>query len=311
MGAFNIDALEEQLARVLGARAVQRGVPLAQLTTFKVGGPAGLLVEPASLEEAVAAVAVCSAASAPLRIIGCGSNILASDAGLDCVLMHFGEKLAAIKVQGERICALAGATNKQVARAALEAGLSGYEFASGIPGSIGGAAYMNAGAYDGEFKDVCAELTCCDARGSIVKLSAEEADFGYRHSAMMDRGLIVLAATLQLRQGSGEQIGARMDELQTRREEKQPLEMPSAGSTFKRPEGHFAGKLIQDAGLKGYRVGGAMVSTKHSGFVVNAGGATASDIRQLIADVQDKVEASSGVRLEPEVRMWGFEEGAQ
>lgn len=308
MGAFDAAALREQLVQIMGEQAVRSSVPLAQLTTFKVGGPATLVAEPATLEEAVAAVAACTAAGAPLRVIGCGSNILASDAGLDCVLLRFGERLCAVKVSGTQLCALAGATNKQVAQAALAAGLTGYEFASGIPGSIGGAAVMNAGAYDGEFKDVAVGITCCDAQGRIVRLSGEEACFGYRHSKMMDEGLIVLSATLQLQPAAQQGISERMEELRIRREEKQPLEMPSAGSTFKRPQGYFAGKLIQDAGLKGYRVGGAMVSPKHSGFVVNAGGATAADIRQLIEDVQERVFEMEGVRLEPEVRMWGFDD---
>ena len=307
MGAFDTAALRGQLVQIMGEQAVRSSVPLAQLTTFKVGGPATLVAEPATLEEAVAAVAACTAAGAQMRVIGCGSNILASDAGLDCVLLHFGERLSAVKVSGTQLCALAGATNKQVAQAALEAGLAGYEFASGIPGSIGGAAVMNAGAYDGEFKDVAVSITCCDAQGRIVKLTAEEACFGYRHSKMMDEGLIVLSATLRLQPAARQGISERMEELRIRREDKQPLEMASAGSTFKRPPGYFAGKLIQDAGLKGYRVGGAMVSPKHSGFVVNAGGATAADIRQLITDVQERVFEAQGVRLEPEVRMWGFD----
>ena len=307
MGAFNTAALRGQLEQIMGPQAVRSGVPLSELTTFKIGGPAALVAEPATLEEAVAAVAACTAAGAPLRIIGCGSNILASDTGLDCVLLHFGPRLAAVKVQGTRVCALAGATNEQVAQAAQRAGLSGYEFASGIPGTIGGAAIMNAGAYDGEFKDVALQLSCCDARGRLITLSAEEARFGYRRSKMMDEGLVVLAATLQLREGDPAAIQERMDELKARREEKQPLEMPSAGSTFKRPEGYFAGKLIQDAGLKGFRVGGAQVSPKHSGFVVNAGGASAADVRELIRCVQERVFEMEGVRLEPEVRMWGFE----
>ena len=307
MGAFDTAALRGPLEQIMGPQAVRSGVPLSELTTFKIGGPAALVAEPATLEEAVAAVAACTAAGAPLRIIGCGSNILASDAGLDCVLLRFGPRLAAVKVQGARICALAGATNEQVAQAAQRAGLAGYEFASGIPGTIGGAAIMNAGAYDGEFKDVALQLSCCDARGSLITLSAEEARFGYRRSKMMDEGLVVLAATLQLREGDPAAIQERMDELKARREEKQPLEMPSAGSTFKRPEGYFAGKLIQDAGLKGFRVGGAQVSPKHSGFVVNAGGASAADVRELIRCVQERVFEMEGVHLEPEVRMWGFE----
>lgn len=307
MSAFDVDALHKELVAIMGNDAVARDVALAELTTFRVGGPVTVLAEPGSLEEVVAAVACCTAAGAPLRIIGCGSNILASDAGLDCVLLRFGERLSEITCNGTQLCAMAGATNKQVAQAALEAGLSGYEFASGIPGTLGGAAIMNAGAYDGEFKDVAIRVSCCDAQGNLIHLTNEEACFGYRRSKMMDEGLVVLAAVLQLREGDPAVIQARMDELKARREEKQPLELPSAGSTFKRPEGYFAGKLIQDAGLKGYRVGGAQVSPKHSGFVVNAGGATAADVRQLIRDVQERVFQTEGVRLEPEVRMWGFE----
>ncbi|MGN0037687.1 MAG: UDP-N-acetylmuramate dehydrogenase [Coriobacteriales bacterium] len=307
MSTFDADALHKELVAIMGDDAVARDVALAELTTFRVGGPVTLLAEPGSLEEAVAAVACCTAAGAPLRIIGCGSNILASDAGLDCVLLRFGERLSEITCNGTQLCAMAGATNKQVAQAALEAGLTGYEFASGIPGTLGGAAIMNAGAYDGEFKDVAIRISCCDALGKLIHLTNEEACFGYRSSKMMTQGLIVLAATLQLETGDSAVIQERMDELKARREEKQPLELPSAGSTFKRPEGYFAGKLIQDAGLKGHRVGGAQVSPKHSGFVVNAGGATAADVRQLIREVQERVFQMEGVRLEPEVRMWGFD----
>lgn len=307
MSSFDVDALHKELVAIMGDDAVARDVALAELTTFRVGGPVTVLAEPGSLEEVVAAVACCTAAGAPLRIIGCGSNILASDAGLDCVLLRFGERLSEITCNGTQLCAMAGATNKQVAQAALEAGLSGYEFASGIPGTLGGAAIMNAGAYDGEFKDVAIRVSCCDAHGNLIHFTNEEACFGYRSSKMMTQGLIVLAATLQLEAGERADIQARMDELKARREEKQPLELPSAGSTFKRPEGYFAGKLIQDAGLKGYRVGGAQVSPKHSGFVVNAGGATAADVRQLIREVQERVFQMEGVRLEPEVRMWGFD----
>ncbi|MDO4291055.1 MAG: UDP-N-acetylmuramate dehydrogenase, partial [Eggerthellaceae bacterium] len=198
----------------------------------------------------------------------------------------------------------AGASNAQVAEAACAAGLAGYEFASGIPGTIGGAAIMNAGAYDGEFRDVAASVRCLTPDGDIVDVSAEEVAWSYRHSMMMERGYVVLGATLRLRAGDATEIRARMDDLARRRAEKQPLEMPSAGSTFKRPEGYFAGKLIQDAGLRGYQVGGAQVSTKHTGFVVNAGGATAADVLQLIADVQARVYENEGVRLEPEVRVW-------
>ncbi|MBR5260244.1 MAG: UDP-N-acetylmuramate dehydrogenase, partial [Eggerthellaceae bacterium] len=239
--------------------------------------------------------------------IGLGSDLLVADEGVRGLVLKIADNLSDIRVEGTQIIAEAGASNEAVAAAAQAAGLSGYEFACGIPGTIGGAAIMNAGAYDGEFKDVAVSLTCLTPEGDVVEVSAEEADWSYRHSMMDSAGYIVLSAVLQLAEGDPEEIQARMDDLQTRRADKQPLEMPSAGSTFKRPVGYFAGKLIQDAELMGYRVGGAQVSTKHAGFVVNAGGATAADVRQLISDVQDRVFAEAGVRLEPEVRMWGFE----
>ena len=217
-----------------------------------------------------------------------------------CIL----DNLSRIAISDTTLEAQAGATNKQVASAALEARLEGFEFAEGIPGTIGGAAIMNAGAYGGEFCDVCVALTCVDEAGRIVTVKREDAEWGYRHSMMDDAGLVVLAATLQLAYGDPCAIQARMDDLAARRREKQPLDMPSAGSTFKRPEGYFAGKLIQDSGLQGYSVGGAQVSTKHAGFVVNTGGATASDVWGLIQDVQREVNRQFGVFLEPEVRYW-------
>lgn len=205
---------------------------------------------------------------------------------------------------GGELRAQTGATNEAVAAFACENGLSGYEFACGIPGTIGGAAYMNAGAYDGQFSDVCVSVRCLTDEGEILEVPVGQAQFGYRHSLMMEKGWVILEATLGLRPGSAAEILTRMDDLRRRREEKQPLEMPSAGSTFKRPEGHFAGKLIQDAGCQGRRVGGAQVSEKHAGFVVNTGGATAQDVLALIAEVQMEVKTQFGVDLEPEVRLW-------
>ena len=195
-----------------------------------------------------------------------------------------------------------------MAEAARDAGLTGYEFASGIPGSIGGAAIMNAGAYDGELKDVGVSVTCLTLEGEVVTVSAADAQWSYRHSMMSDRGYTVLDATIQLVPFDKDKISARMAELKQRREDKQPLELGSAGSTFKRPIGYYAGKLIQDAGMQGHTVGRAQVSTKHAGFVVNMGGATAADIRQVIVDVQNAVFADAGVHLETEVRMWGFDD---
>lgn len=295
------------LKGALGPDAVFEREPMSAHTTFKIGGPADVLVRPSSVAQVQAVVRICREAAAKLWVIGCGSDLLVADAGLAGVVMECGERLARITVEGTRLTAQAGATNAAVSEAACAHGLSGYEFACGIPGTVGGAAIMNAGAYEGAFADVARELTCVDGDGNLVHVSHDEADWGYRHSMMSDRGLIVVEATLELAPAPQAAIRAIIDDLTARREAKQPLDMPSAGSTFKRPEGYFAGKLIQDAGLRGYRVGGAQVSEKHTGFVVNAGGATAADVRQLICDVQDRVRATQGVDLHPEVRMWGFE----
>ena len=277
-------------------------------TTFQVGGPVDFLVLARDATDVRAAIDAARACDAPWRVLGCGSNVLVADAGLRGVVVKIGPAMSRIVVEGTRIRAQAGATNEEVARVALEACLTGYEFASGIPGSIGGAAIMDAGAYDGEFKDVGVSVTCLAPDGTLREVSASEAAWGYRHSMMMDAGYIVLEALLQLEPGDADAIRAKMDDLAERRSSKQPLELPSAGSTFKRPTGYFAGKLIQDAGMRGHRAGGAMVSEKHCGFVVNAGGATAADVLQVIRDVQEAVLDTAGVQLEPEVRMWGFEE---
>ena len=297
-------SFDEKLHRIAGADAVHAEEPLAAHTTFEIGGPAQWLVEPATEEQVCAVAALCRAEGVRLRVLGLGSNVLAADAGVRGVVLKLADRFAHIEVRGSEIVMQAGASNAAVAEAACAAGLAGYEFASGIPGTVGGAAIMNAGAYDGEFKDVAVEVRCLAPDGALVDVSAEEARWSYRHSMMNDRGYIVLGAVLRLHPDEPCAIRARMDDLRRRREEKQPLEMPSAGSTFKRPVGYFAGKLIQDAGLRGYRVGGAQVSIKHTGFVVNAGSATAADVKQLIADVQERVFACEGVRLEPEVRMW-------
>ena len=279
---------------------------MALHTTFQVGGPADFLLKARNAQDIQAAVKAASEADAPCWIIGCGSNVLVADEGLRGLVVQIGPDMASIEVDGEFIRAQAGATNEQVAEAALAARLSGYEFASGIPGSVGGAAIMNAGAYDGEFRDVAVSVVCLTPEGELREISAAEADWGYRHSMMMDAGYIVLEATLHLAPADPREIRAKMDDLRERRTSKQPLELPSAGSTVKRPTGYFAGKLIQDAGMRGHRVGGAMVSEKHCGFVVNAGGATAADVLGVIHDVQAAVLDDAGVSLEPEVRMWGF-----
>lgn len=298
--------LEQALVNALGNENVFPQEPMSQHTTFQIGGPAELLVTPQSAEQVAQALAICKQHGITPWIIGLGSNLLVSDAGLPGVVIKLGKGFDSITITDTLLYAEAGASNEAVAAAAQAAGLAGYEFASGIPGTIGGAAYMNAGAYDGEFSKVCIEVTCLMPSGQIVAVPAEEAQWSYRHSRMMEDGSIALGAKLQLTPDDPDAIQARMDDLRKRREDKQPLEMPSAGSTFKRPEGYFAGKLIQDAGLRGYQVGGAQVSEKHCGFVVNAGNATAADVCQLIADVQEKIYDMEGVRIEPEVRMWGF-----
>lgn len=296
------------LRAIVGEEGVRKNVPMSELTTFNIGGPAAVVVQPASAEQVASVLSVCRKAGVPLKVLGLGSDLLVSDEGVDAVVVRLAERFSSIDVRGSKLVVAAGASNEQVAQAACAAGLAGYEFASGIPGTVGGAAIMNAGAYGGEFRDVCCGLLCATPQGDIVEVTAWQACWGYRHSMMGSDGWTVLSATLQLRPDAQASIRARMDDLAARRREKQPLEMPSAGSTFKRPVGYFAGKLIQDAGLRGFKVGGAQVSEKHTGFVVNAGGATAADVRALIAEVQRRVFAMEGVRLEPEVRMWGFEE---
>ena len=294
------------LIMLLGPDNVLEQEPMRKHTTFKVGGPVDVMVTPRTIEQIQGVLELCRLNEIPVRFLGLGSNVLVSDEGISCLVIKLADNFADIRVEGEQVICQAGASNEAIAAAALDAGLAGYEFASGIPGSIGGAAIMNAGAYDGEFKDVAISVDCLTPEGDLVTVSAADADWGYRHSMMMDKGWLVVGATIGLHAGDPAAIKARMDDLRARREEKQPLEMASAGSTFKRPEGYYAGKLIQDAGMQGHARGGAEVSRKHAGFVVNTGMATAADVRNVIADVQAAVKDQFGVDLQPEVRMWGF-----
>lgn len=301
-------SFEKSLQDIVGSQNVRPDEPLVEHTTFRIGGPAQWLVTPRSEDEVAGVVSTCEAAGIPWRVLGLGSNVLAPDEGLDGVTLLLADNFAAVEVlPGGLVRAAAGATNAEVAAAARDAGLAGYEFASGIPGTIGGAAIMNAGAYEGQFSDVAVEVRCLvpsEESWRVVNIPAVEAAWGYRTSRMMREGWVVLGAMLQLRPDSPAAIAARMEDLRERRESKQPLEMPSAGSTFKRPQGHFAGALIQEAGCQGLRVGGAQVSTKHAGFVVNVGDATAADVLALIAEVQRRVHETTGMQLEPEVRLW-------
>lgn len=299
--------LHKALIEAAGEDNVLVNEPMAEHTTFKVGGPADFFVSPESAEQVAAVVRAAGEHDAQLWVVGCGSNLLVSDNGLRGVVLHLGENFADITIDDptDTVYVQAGTTNERLAAALCVAGLAGYEFACGIPGTVGGAAIMNAGAYDGEFKDVAISVECLTPEGELITVPADQAMWSYRHSMMMDEGYIVLAATLQLTPDSPATIQDRMNDLTERRESKQPLDMASAGSTFKRPEGYYAGPLIQEAGMQGHAVGDAMVSTKHAGFVVNTGNATAADVLQVIRDVQAAVLEHSGVQLEPEVRMWG------
>ena len=279
--------------------------PMRKHTTFEVGGPADVFVVPADVDELVATLGACRRLGVPRFVLGKGSDLLVSDAGYRGVMISL-ERLNHISEDGEVLVCEAGATLTNVAERACELGLSGFEFACGIPGSVGGACFMNAGAYDGCMADVLESVDVLMPDDSRRTLGVEELDLGYRKSRVRDEGLVVLRARIRLVPGDAAAIREKMDDLTRRREEKQPLEYGSAGSTFKRPEGYFAGKLIMDAGLKGYQVGNACVSEKHAGFVVNLGGASAADVRAVISHVQEEVVRQFGVRLEPEVRFLVF-----
>ena len=304
MGRFVKEQLLEELKQILSEEQILEGEPMSRHTTFRVGGPAEVLVKP-ECEQIAAVVERCQFHQVPYIIIGNGSNLLVSDQGLSGVVIELGKPASGIRIEGQTVYAEAGAMLSKVANEAAQAGLAGMEFASGIPGTIGGAVFMNAGAYGGEMSQIIKEVTVLTPEGEKRVLSLEELKLGYRHSCVEEKGYIVLSAVLELEQGNKEEISSYMEELKRKRIEKQPLEYPSAGSTFKRPEGYFAGKLIMDAGLRGYTVGGAQVSKKHCGFVVNKGGATAADVAALMKYVQEEVKRQFGVTLEAEVRKLG------
>ncbi len=302
---YHLPSLVARLRQIVGEEGVRIDEPLSSHTTFKIGGPADIFVTPDDMNEVGDVIKAAGDAGMPYFVLGCGSDLLVSDNGYHGVIISLTEELIGVSAEGTQLTCQAGVTLREAAEMACELGLSGLEFACGIPGSVGGACFMNAGAYGGCIADVLHSVRVLMRDGSLATLSVEELDLGYRKSRIADDGLVVLSATFDLRRAEPDDIRATMDDLTKRREEKQPLELASAGSTFKRPEGYFAGKLIMDAGLKGYQVGGAAVSKKHAGFVVNLGNATAADVRAVIAHVQDEVERCFGVRLEPEVRMLG------
>lgn len=294
----------EKLQGIVEESQIFEKEELSRHITFRVGGPADVLVS-ARISQVQAIQRLCQQENIPMTVIGNGSNLLVGDRGIRGLVLEFGKEARECRIEGTMMCVSAGTLLSKAAHEAAAQGLGGLEFAAGIPGTIGGAIVMNAGAYGGEIVDVLREATVLTAEGEIRIVKKEELDLSYRHSNVLENGYIILGAVLDLHPDNKEEILARMEDYKTQRVAKQPLNYPSAGSTFKRPKDHIAAKLIQDAGLKGYQVGGAQVSEKHSGFVINKEHATASDICTLMQDVARIVEEKYGVALEPEVKMLG------
>ncbi|WP_394916712.1 UDP-N-acetylmuramate dehydrogenase [uncultured Robinsoniella sp.] len=297
--------LYNQLCEIVGSDNVHVDEEMKKHTTFRIGGPADFYVLPHSKDEIGRVVQVCKNAEEPFYVLGNGSNLLVGDKGYRGVIIQIFKNYSDIIIEGTQITAKSGALLSKVAKKALDAGLTGFEFASGIPGTIGGAVVMNAGAYGGEMKDVILSATVMTREGGIQKLSNQELQLGYRTSLVARENDIVLEVRLGLKKGNSDEIRDLMEELKNKRVTKQPLEYPSAGSTFKRPEGYFAGKLIMDAGMRGFSVGDAQVSEKHCGFVINKGDASARDIVALMEEVTGRVKEQFGVTLEPEVKRLG------
>ncbi|WIW71644.1 UDP-N-acetylmuramate dehydrogenase [Anaerosinus gibii] len=293
------------IQKVLEPKQILLNEPMKYHTTFKIGGPADYLLLPASLDELTEVLAAVKSYDMPLTILGNGSNVLVLDRGIRGVVIKFDKSFAYLKQKEDSVVAGAGALLKDVSKFAARCGLTGMEFAVGIPGSIGGAVFMNAGAYDGEISHIVSAVTAVSRDGEVKRFERKELDFGYRHSVFQENGDIICEIELSLMSGIHTEIHDKMGDLTQRRESRQPLEMPSAGSTFKRPVGHFAGTLIEQSGLKGFRIGGAQVSPKHAGFVINAGDAKAQDVLDLINEVQRLVYEKHGVKLYPEVRTLG------
>lgn len=297
----------EELRGVLGSSAVRLEEPMKAHTSFRIGGPAELFLTPENAGQLAETIRILRQHEIPVFILGNGSNLLVRDKGIRGAVIQLSGRMSALETDGTALYAEGGALLSAAAAKAAEAGLTGLEFASGIPGSIGGAVIMNAGAYGGEMKDVLESVDVLTRDLRRETLPVEQLGLSYRHSSLAERGDIVLGARFRLERGEPQAIQARMAELAEQRREKQPLQYPSAGSTFKRPEGYFAGKLIQDAGLKGKTIGGAQVSEKHAGFLINTGNATAGEMLELIAFCQRTVEEKFGVRLETEVKIVGEE----
>lgn len=317
-----VDAVERcltALGEYLPLQQLTAHAPMSRRTTLRLGGPADVLAEISGEQQIIAAIGCARQLNIPVTVLGNGSNLLVRDGGIRGLVIHLGDGFS--RVDGPTplpdgrfsLTAQAGATLQKLCNAALDHGLEGLAFASGIPGTVGGAAYMNAGAYGGEIKDVIQSVRVVDAQGRVKVFSHQEMDFGYRHSiiATMPQPCIITAVTVALSRGDASAIRSEMEQYRARRREKQPLHLPSCGSTFKRPEGHFAGTLIEQCGLKGFRIGGASVSTLHAGFLVNDGKGTAADYLALIAHVQKTVFEKTGVTLEPEVRIIGEDAPAE
>ncbi|MEQ8196873.1 MAG: UDP-N-acetylmuramate dehydrogenase [Clostridiaceae bacterium] len=302
--------LLSSLEQILNKDDIEIDAPMSEHIYFKVGGPVDFLVSPREKQQVVEVIKLCTEQKVPYYIIGNGSNLLVKDGGIRGVVIKL-SNLKKMEIEDNNIYAYCGALLSDLSKLAAENSLEGLEFACGIPGSVGGAVFMNAGAYDGEMSYVIKWAEVIDKDFNIIKLTKDQLKLGYRSSLIMEKGYVVLSSCFELRRGDKEKINARMKELTERREDKQPLEYPSAGSTFKRPEGYFAGKLIQDSGLKGFSIGGASVSEKHSGFIINKGGATAKDIIDVISHVQKTVKEKFGVDLHTEVRILGEDEQEQ
>lgn len=298
-------AFLEYLEQFIPKENIAINEPMSRHTTFRIGGDAAVFITVAKEEELIKLVSYLYKTEREFFVLGNGSNLLVGDRGYDGVVVHLGKEYSQITVTDNAMEIQAGALLSAVAKKAMEHGLSGLEFASGIPGTMGGAVVMNAGAYDGEMKQVVREVHVIDKQGEILVLDNDTMEFGYRTSILKNRPFVVSKVVLTLGKDDPENISVRMAELSKKRREKQPMEYPSAGSTFKRPENYFAGKLIMDAGLRGFRIGGAQVSEKHCGFVINKGNAMAADVREVIAEIQERVKRQYGVELEPEVIFLG------
>jgi len=304
---MDLDKIYSELTKEIKVENILRNEPMKNHTSFKIGGPADILVIPDSVDEIVYSIKYCMANEVEYYVIGNGSNLLVRDKGIRGVVIKIAENFSDIIIEDKKVKAQAGILLSRLSKIIMKESLEGFEFASGIPGTLGGAVTMNAGAYGGEMKDIVVGVTAIDDKGEVVYLSNKELDFGYRRSLVQDRGYVILEVDMEFKKGDYEEIKKITDELTCKRTSKQPLELPSAGSTFKRPEGYYAGKLIDDSGLRGARIGDAQVSEKHCGFVVNLGNASAEEVINLIKLVQKVVRDKFGVKLETEVRIIGEE----